>query len=154
MILAIRTTAGREKQVLEKLELMISKKKEGFYAMLAPHRVRGYLFIEAADPDEVAQLVYGVSHVKGLLGGEIKIDDINHFLAPSPKEIKIEANDVVEIISGPFKGEKARVDRINTLKEEVVVELLEAAVPIPITVKIDAVRVIRRESAEKEEGEA
>ena len=38
-------------------------------------------------------------------------------------------------------------------KEEVVVELLEAAVPIPITVRMDAVKVIRRESGEEEEGE-
>ena len=43
------------------------------------------------------------------------------------------------------------VKRANNSKEEVVVELLEAAVPIPITVKMDAVRVIRRESEEGEE---
>ena len=36
--------------------------------------------------------------------------------------------------------------RIDKIKEEVVVELLEAAVPIPITIKLDAVKVIRRES--------
>ena len=33
---------------------------------------------------------------------------------------------------------------IDKAKEEVVVELLEAAVPIPITLKVDAVKVIRR----------
>ena len=33
----------------------------------------------------------------------------------------------------------------NKTKEEIVVELLEAAVPIPITVKMDAVKVIRRD---------
>ena len=53
-------------------------------------------------------------------------------------------NDIVEIISGAFKREKAKVTRIDKAKEEVVVELLEAAVPIPITLKIDAVKVIRR----------
>ena len=41
---------------------------------------------------------------------------------------------------------------IDKQKEDVVVELLEAAVPIPITVKMDAVKVIRRETDE-EEGE-
>ena len=35
--------------------------------------------------------------------------------------------------------------RIDLVKEEVVVELLEAAVPIPITVKMDAVKAIRRD---------
>ena len=59
--------------------------------------------------------------------------------------------DIVELISGPFKREQAKVIRIDKTKEEVVVELLEAAVPIPITVKLDAVKVIRRESDEGEE---
>nr|AQS31950.1 hypothetical protein [uncultured archaeon] len=36
-------------------------------------------------------------------------------------------------------------------KEEVVVELLEAAVPIPITVSLDSVKVIRREGETEEE---
>jgi len=66
-------------------------------------------------------------------------------------EMNIQKNDIVEIISGPFKREQAKITRIDKQKEEVVVELLEAAVPIPITVKMDAVKVIRRESEEDEE---
>jgi len=65
--------------------------------------------------------------------------------------MNIQKFDVVEIISGPFKREQAKVTRIDKTKEEVVVELLEAAVPIPITVKMDSVKVIRRETEEKEE---
>lgn len=65
-------------------------------------------------------------------------------------EMNIRKNDIVEIISGPFKRENAKVIRINKPKEEIVVELLEAAVPIPITVKMDAVKVIRRESTDEE----
>ena len=66
-------------------------------------------------------------------------------------EVNIQKNDIVEIISGPFKREQAKITRIDKQKEDVVVELLEAAVPIPITVKMDAVKVIRRETEEKEE---
>ena len=44
--------------------------------------------------------------------------------------------------------------RVNKQKEEIVVELLESAVPIPITVKMDAVKVIRREDeSEKQTSE-
>ena len=73
------------------------------------------------------------------------------FLEKKKKEINMQKNDVCEIISGPFKREKAKVTRIDAQKEEVIVELLEAAVPIPITLKIDAVKVIRREDIETEE---
>jgi transcription antitermination factor NusG len=34
---------------------------------------------------------------------------------------------------------------VDKAKEEVVVELLDAAVPIPITIKMDAIKVIRRD---------
>ena len=43
--------------------------------------------------------------------------------------------------------------RVDKQKDEVVVELLEAAVPIPITVKLDSVKVIRRESDSGEKNE-
>jgi transcriptional antiterminator NusG len=69
------------------------------------------------------------------------------------RDINIKKNDIVEIISGPFKREQAKITRIDKAKEEVVVELLGAAVPIPITVKMDSVKVIRRESEEEDEEE-
>ena len=74
-------------------------------------------------------------------------------LEQAKREVNIQRNDIVEIIAGPFKREQAKVTRIDHQKEDVVVELLEAAVPIPITVKIDAVKVIRRESEESKEDE-
>jgi transcriptional antiterminator NusG len=55
------------------------------------------------------------------------------------------------MLTEPFKREKAKVVRVDKTKEEVIVELLEAAVPIPITVKLDNVKVIRRTKEELEE---
>ena len=67
-------------------------------------------------------------------------------LEQKKQEVNIQEKDIIEVISGAFKREQAKVKRIDKIKEEVVVELLEAAVPIPITIKLDAVKVIRRES--------
>ena len=53
---------------------------------------------------------------------------------------------IVELISGPFKGEKAKVVRIDESREDVVLELIEAAVPIPVTVKGDQIRLIQKEA--------
>jgi transcriptional antiterminator NusG len=57
----------------------------------------------------------------------------------------ISDGDVVELIAGPFKGEKARVKQIDEAKEEITVELFEAMVPIPVTVRGDHVRVLEKE---------
>ena len=57
------------------------------------------------------------------------------------------------IFRTPAFREKAKISRIDLQKEEVVVELLESAVPIPLTLKMDSVKVIRRESEEEESKE-
>jgi transcriptional antiterminator NusG len=61
--------------------------------------------------------------------------------------IGINEGAIVELISGPFKGEKARVKRVDVTKEEITVELFEAMVPIPITVRGDHVRVLSKDEA-------
>ena len=66
-------------------------------------------------------------------------------LTPPPAVTGIAEGNIIEIISGPFKGEKARVQRIDESKEEVTVELIEAMVPIPITVRGDHVRVLEKD---------
>ena len=57
----------------------------------------------------------------------------------------IAEGNIIDVIAGPFKGEKARVQRIDEAKEEVTVELIEAMVPIPITVRGDHVRVLEKD---------
>ena len=57
------------------------------------------------------------------------------------------------MITEPFKNEKAKVTRIDKQKGEVVVSLLGASVPIPVTVKLDNVKVIRRDEKSEESSE-
>lgn len=53
----------------------------------------------------------------------------------------------MELVSGPFKGEKARVVRVDVKKEEITVELFEATVPIPVTVQGDSIKVLQKEES-------
>jgi len=52
-------------------------------------------------------------------------------------------NDIVEVTGGPFKGMRAKVVRVDPSKEEVTVEILEAAFSLPITVHADYVREVK-----------
>jgi transcriptional antiterminator NusG len=63
----------------------------------------------------------------------------------STVSITIKEGDIVEIIGSTLKGEKAKVLRIDKQKEEIVVSLLGSVIPLPVTLKIDNVKVIRRE---------
>ena len=144
-IFSLRTTANREDQVLDFVTSNAEKKKLAVYSVIRPHGMRGYIFIEASSRQDAEQAAYGIPYARGLLPKEISYNEIEHMLEQVKKEVNIQKNDIVEIISGPFKREKAKVTRVDKQKEDVVVELLESAVPIPITVKIDAVKVIRRD---------
>ncbi len=150
-VFALRTTANREDQVMDFLSSHAAKKKLEIYSLIRPHGMRGYIFIEAKDKNEAEQAAFRVPYARGILAKQIEYSEIDHMLDTAKKaEVNMQKNDVVEIISGAFKGEKAKITRVDKTKEEIVVELLEAAVPIPITLKMDAVKVIRREETEEE----
>ena len=150
-IFAIRTTANREEQVLDFVSSNAKKKNISVYAAIHPHDMRGYVFLEAESKADAEEACSGVPYARGVLPAPIDYKEIEHMLEQAKTQVNIQKNDIVEIISGPFKREKAKVTRIDTQKEEVVVELLESAVPIPITVKLDSVKVIRREEEKQEE---
>lgn len=154
-LFALRTTANREDQVMDFLISNIKKKKMPVYAVIRPHGMRGYIFVEALDRQSAEQAAFNIPYARGILPKEINYSEIEHMLEQVKREVDIRKNDIVEIVSGPFKRENAKITRIDKTKEEIVVELLGSAVPIPITVKMDAVKVIRRESeatpAEKSE---
>ena len=156
-IYAIRTTANREDEVMDFVSSNAKRKKIEVYSVIRPHGMRGYIFVEAATKQDAEQAAFNIPYARGILAHPVKYSEIEHMLEQVKHEMNIQKNDIVEIISGPFKRENAKVTRIDKVKEEVVVELLEAAVPIPITVKMDAVKVIRRETeapqAEEDFGE-
>ena len=144
-IFVLRTTANREDQVMDFVSSNAVKKKLDVYSVIRAHGMRGYIFVESATIADAEQAALNIPYARGILPHPVKYSEIEHMLEQVKHDMNIQKSDIVEIISGPFKRENAKVTRIDKTKEEVVVELLEAAVPIPITVKMDAVKVIRRE---------
>ncbi|MAG50447.1 transcription elongation factor Spt5 [archaeon] len=150
-IFALRTTANREDQVMDFLDSNVKKKNLDIYSIVRPHGMRGYIFIEAEKREDAEEAYHGIPYARGILPNTIDYKEIEHMIEQVKIQVNIQKSDIVEIISGPFKREKAKVTRVDKTKSEVVVELLEAAVPIPITVKLDSVKVIRREGEEESE---
>lgn len=150
VIYPLRVTANREDQVMDFVTANAKNKKLEVYSVIRPHGMRGYIFVEAGSRTDAEQAAFNVPYARGILPKPVEYREIEHMLEQVKKEVNIQKNDIVEIISGPFKRENAKVTRIDKQKEEVVVELLQAAVPIPITLRMDAIKVIRRESGEEE----
>ena len=151
-IFIIKVTTNKEDRALELISDKIHKKNLLVYSLARPHGLRGYIFLEAADRENAEEAAYNLPYVKGIIGKTVSYDEIKNMIEQVLEEINIEKGDIVEIIGEPFKKEKAKVIRVDKPKGEVVVTLLAAVVPIPVTVKLDNVKVIRREK-EPTEGE-
>jgi transcriptional antiterminator NusG len=111
-------------------------------AILVPETLRGYVFLETLEFRDVEIAISGVPHVRGRVGGKVSFEEIDKFLVPKPAAEGISTGDVVEIISGPFKGERAKVARVDAAKEELILELLDSPHTIPIRVHADFAKII------------
>ena len=150
-IFVIKVTTNKEDRALELISEKIHKKNLNVFSLARPHGLRGYIFLEAEDRDSAEEAAYNLPYVKGIVGKTVSYDEIKNMIEPVLEEINIEKGDIVEIIGEPFKKEKAKVIRVDKSKGEAVVTLLAAVVPIPVTVKLDNIKVIRREKETDEE---
>ena len=145
MIFIIKVTTNKEEKALEMIADRAEKKNLNVFSVSRPHGLRGYLLVEAEDRESAEEAVFNLPYVKGIIGKTITYEEVKNMVEPSATTISIKEGDIVEIISEPFKKEKAKVIRIDKQKEEVVVSLLGAVVPLPVTIKLDNVKVIRRD---------
>ncbi len=143
-IFVIKVTTNKEDRALEMISDKVNKKQLEVYSLTRPHGLRGYIFLEALDRETAEEAAYNLPYVKGIIGKTVAYEEIQNMLTPNLEEVNINEGDVVEIIGEPFKKEKAKVTRVDKQKGEVVVTLLGAVVPMPVTIKIDNVKVIRR----------
>ena len=145
MIFTLRTTVGQESLVVDILGNKIKSDELNIYSIAVIPGLKGYVLIEADNELTVRRAITNTPHIKGrgIVGGDVKIDELSNLLEAKPLMQSIKAGQKVELISDPFKGEKARVIRVNDTKEEVTVELLEAAVKIPVTIKAENIRIIK-----------
>ena len=139
MILTARTTRGREKTAINALESKVKGKDVDIRAVFHPEDLQGYVFIEGNESD-IRDVAQDSRNINGIIDEEVDVDEIEKYLSEEQEEIKIEVGDKVEVVGGPFKGEEAKINRVDETNREVTIELLDAAVPIPTTVDADMVR--------------
>lgn len=136
---AVKTTASQERTVAD---MIINREESEIHAVLAPDSLTSYVMVEAENTAVLERVLEEVPHARNIVPGESTITEVEHFLSPKPDVEGITEGDIVELIAGPFKGEKAQVQRIDEGKDQVTVELYEATVPIPVTVRGDQIRVL------------
>ncbi len=151
MIFVIKVTTNKEERALEMIAERVRKKQLNVFTISRPHGLRGYILLEAEDKDSAEEAAFNLPYVKGIVGKTLSYEEIKNMVEPEVVNVSIQKDDIVEIIAEPFKKEKAKVLRVDKQRGEVVVSLLGAVVPMPVTIKLDNIRVIRREELEEED---
>jgi len=148
-IFTIKTQVGKEQNTADLINSRADKSKIKIPSILVTPELRGYIFMESYEKARIRDMIKTVSYARNMLEGDIPIAQIEHFLVPASSVAKITEGDVVEMVAGPFRGETAKVTHIDDSKEEITVELFESVVPIPITVRGEQVRVIKRKQEDE-----
>lgn len=162
----IKTAINSEQRVADEMYSrlhgsgsMVSLQNE-IMSILHPPAMRGYVFVESSAQHHVEKLIgrsggrdpsarRGINqsplkNAKTVLPGEAPLQDILPYLEPKAVTSGIEVGCIVEVITGAFKGEKARITSVSESKEEVSMELYEQIIPMTLNMRGDHVRVIER----------
>lgn len=144
MYFIVRVTASQEKITADILQNKVSKGNTDIYSIIMPYGMRGYLIIEAASEIACRDLILNEPHVKGMLAKPLEEAELNKMLSTKQTAQEISVSDTIEFFAGPFKGYKAKVIKVDASKDEITVELMDVAVPIPVTTKANMARIIQK----------
>ena len=143
MIYSVKTIIGRENVVIEAISNKAATENLDIKAIARPEEIRGYIFVEGELRD-IENVVRDIPHARGIIRTPVPVEEIKKFLQPKKVEIVLNEGDIIEVIGGPFKGEKGKIKRYDEAKMEVTMELIEVTVPIPVTVNAGLVKVIEK----------
>jgi len=144
-VYVVKTTNRQERAVADNIYAAVKDDINdiAITSVIVPDELKGYILVETYEPlARVEELMERVPSARTVLKGDMALEEVSHYLTPKPTVTGIDEGTIVELISGPFKGEKAIVKRVDRAKEEITVELYESVLPIPITVRGDNVRII------------
>lgn len=141
----VKVTGGQEINVALMLEERIKTNNiRGVYSLIVPPNLKGYVIIESEGLHIVKLLIGGIRNVRGLAQGLLPREEIIKIVSKKSVGPSVKPGDVVEIIAGPFRGTQAQVVRVEEGKGEVVLNILESAFPLQVTVPLDQIKVAKR----------
>ncbi|MHA1616019.1 MAG: KOW motif-containing protein [Candidatus Njordarchaeales archaeon] len=122
---AVKVPAGRELQLIFLIKWRTELLKLPIYSAFTIGSGTGVVIVEADNYDSVVRAVKNFRYAAAL-PDELSFEDIEQYLegfevkyeraVAEKEEVKIEQGMIVEIIDGPFKGQKARVVSVGKKK--------------------------------------
>ena len=144
MYFVVKVTSGQERIAANVMQNKIAKSELPIYSIIVVEGVRGYIILEAEDEVSARQFVTKGRSIRGVLPKSLSEEEVKKLIEVRSHAVGIEKGDIVEFTTGPFKGYKARVLKVDELKDDITVELMDVVVPIPITTKMNTAKTIQK----------
>lgn len=141
-IYAVRCVGKKEKYLIDAIENNVRSKALPVKAVLYIPEIKGYLFIEAEDENVVKNTIAGNPYSRGIIPKPIKSDELKHFFEEKEDLVLLKEGDIVEIVGGPLKRDKAKIISIDYAKKEARVEIIDSSTPIPLTMKLELLKKV------------
>jgi transcriptional antiterminator NusG len=140
----VKVTSGQERIAASMLQNKASKTDLPIYSIIVVDGVRGYIIVEAEEELSCRSFISKEHNIRGMLSKPLSAEDVEKLIKISTAVQEIEKDDTIEFTSGPFKGYKARVLKVDDAKSDITVELMDVVVPIPITTKMNTAKIIQK----------
>jgi transcriptional antiterminator NusG len=124
--------------------ILKNKSKElPIYSIISLPNIKNYLIVEANNDNTLKRAIADIPYIRknSMTIGNVSEKELDSLLNLESVMEKLKPGAIVEIKSGYLKGEKARIIRDNPTKEEVTVEILDATIKMPITIKAETVKL-------------
>lgn len=142
----VRTTARQEYNVAALVERRVRTQNLDVYSIIVHPELKGYLVIESPKSSIVDLAIRDLPNLRRRVQGTMTLEDVERAIKPKEVIEGLSPGDMVEVIAGPFQGIKAQVIQIDKEKKELVLNILESAYPLKVTVSGDYVKPIKKGS--------
>ena len=137
----VSVTGGQEEHIARIIELKIKSSQDNIRirSLFVPPSLKGVIIVEAYSYTDVLKVFEDLKHFKRVIPGLLSEEDVKTLLEIEKEEEVIDISDLVEIVSGPFKGMTAKVINVRGEKDkrEAVIQLQDASIsPIPIIISV------------------
>jgi transcriptional antiterminator NusG len=107
-------------------------------------KMSGVLLAETSNPRLLETVLRGQKHYKGRIYGTVKIEEIEPMIKPRTVIEILNVGDEIEVASGALRGSGGKVLRVDRARNEVTFQPAEVAIPMPMTISIDMVKIVKQ----------
>ncbi|MEM0119826.1 MAG: transcription elongation factor Spt5 [Thermoprotei archaeon] len=107
-------------------------------------KMSGVLLAETSNPRALDSLLRGQKHYKGRIYGTVRLEEIEPLIKPRTVAEVLNIGDEIEVVSGALRGSRGKVLRIDRSRNEVTFQPEEVAIPMPMTISIDVVKIVKQ----------